>query len=166
MVDCRFYLCCFLLFCFFVLFFGFSLFLFFCILCFFICFFLFSLFSVVRADAKIEKQKNVAMFLLKKCRFLWKKDSWPSVDTGAGRSRMANLMRVAPLSCFSFSIFLGNIFCSFIFSCIFLQYVPLLALVSECNYRCFLRSRCSMEMWCLDDTGRCDWVGPPTRERA
>ena len=37
----------------------------------------------------------------------------------------------------------------------------LLAFVSECN--CFLRSRCSMEMWCLDDTRRdsWDWVGPP-----
>ena len=35
----------------------------------------------------------------------------------------------------------------------------MLALVSEFN--CFLRSRCSMEMWCPDDIGRdsWDWVG-------
>ena len=33
---------------------------------------------------------------------------------------------------------------------------------------CFLRSRCSMEMWCPDDIGRdsWDWVGPPAWERA
>ena len=42
----------------------------------------------------------------------------------------------------------------------------MLALVSEFN--CFLRSRCSMEMWCPDDIGRdsWDWVGPPAWERA
>ena len=42
----------------------------------------------------------------------------------------------------------------------------LLALVSEFN--CFLRSRCSMEVWCPDDIGRdsWDWVGPPAWERA
>ena len=42
----------------------------------------------------------------------------------------------------------------------------MLALVSEFN--CFLRSRCSMEMWCPDDMGRdsWEWVGPPTWERA
>ena len=42
----------------------------------------------------------------------------------------------------------------------------MLALVSELN--CFLRSRCSMEMWCPDDTGRdsWDWVGPPAWGRA
>ena len=46
----------------------------------------------------------------------------------------------------------------FFFSC--------LALVSEFN--CFLRSRCSMEMWCPDDKGRDSWdsVGPPARGRA
>ena len=42
----------------------------------------------------------------------------------------------------------------------------MLALVSESN--CFLRSRCSMEMWCPDDIGRdsWDWVGPPAWGRA
>ena len=42
----------------------------------------------------------------------------------------------------------------------------MLALVSEFN--CFLRSRCSMEIWCPDDTGRdsWDWVGPPAWGRA
>ena len=36
----------------------------------------------------------------------------------------------------------------------------MLALVSEFNF--FLRSRCSLEMWCPDDIGRdsWDWVGP------
>ena len=40
------------------------------------------------------------------------------------------------------------------------------ALVSEFNS--FLRSRCSMEMWCPDDIGRdsWDWVGPPAWVRA
>ena len=42
----------------------------------------------------------------------------------------------------------------------------MLTLVSEFN--CFLRSRCSMEMWCPDDIGRdsWDWVGPPAWVRA
>ena len=42
----------------------------------------------------------------------------------------------------------------------------LLAFVSEFN--CFLRSRCSMEMWSPDDIGRdsSDWVGPPAWGRA
>ena len=55
---------------------------------------------------------------------------------------------------------------SFLFSCISFKYFLLLALVSELN--CFLRSRCSMEMWCPDDIGRdsWDWVGPPAWGRA
>ena len=55
---------------------------------------------------------------------------------------------------------------SFLFSCISFKYFLLLALVSEFN--CFLRSRCSMEMWCPDDIGRdsWDWVGPPAWARA
>ena len=55
---------------------------------------------------------------------------------------------------------------SFLFSCISFKYFLLLALVSEFN--CFLRSRCSMEMWCPDDIGRdsWDWVGPPAWGRA
>ena len=42
----------------------------------------------------------------------------------------------------------------------------MLALVSEFN--CFLRSRCSTEMWCPHDIGRdnWDWVGPPAWVRA
>ena len=55
---------------------------------------------------------------------------------------------------------------SFLFSCISFKYFFLLASVSEFN--CFLRSRCSMEMWCPDDIGRdsWDWVGPPAWGRA
>ena len=54
----------------------------------------------------------------------------------------------------------------FSFFCISFKYFFLLALVSEFN--CFLRSRCSMEMWCPDDIGRdsWDWVGPPAWGRA
>ena len=55
---------------------------------------------------------------------------------------------------------------SFLFSCISSKNVLLLALVSEFN--CFLRSRCSTEMWCLDDIGRdsWDWVVPPAWGKA
>ena len=44
--------------------------------------------------------------------------------------------------------------------------MPLPAFESGFSFRCFLRSRRSMEMWRLDDTGRdsWDWVGPPTCE--
>ena len=70
-----------------------------------------------------------------------------------------------------FFIFLVHFFLkkkvsSFLFTCISFKYVLLLALVSEFN--CFLRSRCSMEMWCPDDRGRdsWDWVGPPACVRA
>ena len=48
---------------------------------------------------------------------------------------------------------------SFLFSCISFKYVL---------FNCFLRSRCSMEMWCPDDKERdsWDWVGPPAWVRA
>ena len=65
-----------------------------------------------------------------------------------------------------FSLFPKKKVCSFLFSRISFKFFSLLALVSEFN--CFDRSRCSMEMWCPDDTGRdCwDWVGPLAWERA
>ena len=65
-----------------------------------------------------------------------------------------------------FQFFLEKKVSSFLFSCISFKYVLLLASVSEFN--CFLRSPCSMEMWCRDDIGRDSWdlVGPPARERA
>ena len=53
---------------------------------------------------------------------------------------------------FLFSFFLKKNVSSFLFSCISFTFVLLLALVSEFN--CFLRSRCSMEMWCPDDIVR------------
>ena len=54
---------------------------------------------------------------------------------------------------FFFLAFLSNMFC-------------FQAFVSEFN--CFLRCRCSMEMWCPHDIGRdsWDWVGPPAWGRA
>ena len=66
----------------------------------------------------------------------------------------------------SFFIFSKEKVSSFLVSCISFRYFLLLAQVSEFN--CFLRSRCSMEMWCPDDTGRdiWDWVGPPAWGRA
>ena len=65
-----------------------------------------------------------------------------------------------------FFIFFFHFFRRKFFSGISLKYVLMLALVSEFN--CFLRSRCSMEMWCPDDIGRdsWDWVGPPAWGRA
>ena len=65
------------------------------------------------------------------------------------------IFHFSPRKSFFFSFFLY-----------FFQIFLLLALVSEFN--CFLRSRCSMEMWCPDDTGRdsWDWVGPPAWGRA
>ena len=67
---------------------------------------------------------------------------------------------------FHFVIFSKEKVSSFLFSCTCFKYFLLLALVSEFN--CFLRGRCSMEMWCLDDIGRdsWDWVGPPAWGRA
>ena len=59
---------------------------------------------------------------------------------------------------FPFSYFLFLKKCIF-FLLLFVKYMLLPAFVTEFN--CFLRSRCSMEMWCPDDTGRdsWDWVG-------
>ena len=67
---------------------------------------------------------------------------------------------------FIFFIFSEEKVSSFLFSCISFKSFLLLALVSE--FYCFLRSRCSMEMWCPDDIGRdsWDWVGPPAWVRA
>ena len=77
-------------------------------------------------------------------------------------------LRVTPLSCCSSLsfLFLLEIMFLLLFSCISSKPVSLLALVSEFNCTCFLRSRCSVEMWCPDDTGRdsWDWVGPPAWE--
>ena len=55
---------------------------------------------------------------------------------------------------------------SFLFKKNVFLYFCFLALTSEFN--CFLRSRCSMEMWCPDDTRRDSWdgVGPPAWGRA
>ena len=67
---------------------------------------------------------------------------------------------------FFFSFFPKKKFLLFFFLVFLSIFFLLLALVSE--FDCFLRSRCSMEMWCPDDIGRdsWDWVGPPARGRA
>ena len=56
---------------------------------------------------------------------------------------------------FIFSFWQKKMFLLFFFSCTSFKYFLLLSLVSEFN--CFLRSRCSMEMWCPDDLGRDSW---------
>ena len=64
-------------------------------------------------------------------------------------------------------LFVKNVFLLF-FRFSFSKLLPLLATESRFYKICFLRSRCSMEMWCLDDTGQdsWNWVGPPAWERA
>ena len=85
-------------------------------------------------------------------------------------------LRLTSLSCFFFYVSLNKFnFLSrlgryplkaFFFVFFFLKKMPLVAPVSEFN--CFLRSRCSVEMWCPDDIGRDsrDWVGPLAWGRA
>ena len=65
---------------------------------------------------------------------------------------------------FFFSFFLTK---SFFFS-FFLYFFQIFSIAGVSIRVCFLRSRCSMEMWCPDDVGRdsWDWVGPPARGRA
>ena len=66
-------------------------------------------------------------------------------------------------------LFLDLVLLFFLFFKVFLYlFFSFLAFVSGFNKRCFLRGRCSMEMWCPDDIGRdsWDWVGPPAWERA
>ena len=88
-------------------------------------------------------------------------------------AKMATLIFLFISSFFEFLMFFIFFFhfseekCLLFFFLVFLsKYVLLLALVSEFN--CFLRSRCSMEMWCPDDIGRDCWdrVGPPAWGRA
>ena len=58
----------------------------------------------------------------------------------------------------------------FSFLCLFFKFCFsfFVFLHSAPEFTCFLRSRCSMEMWCPDDIGRdsWDWVGPPAWGRA
>ena len=85
-------------------------------------------------------------------------------------------LRVTSLSCVSLFFpsffhslfFLKNVSYFPFFLYFFQKNVSLLALVSGFNCGCFLRSRCSTEMWCQDDIGRdsWDWVGLPSWERA
>ena len=116
-------------------------------------FFFFFLFQSSKQTPTPEKNRreihvvNMTNFLLK-IRFL--------CLGGQGRKGLGMAhSRETPFSCFhfSFSFLPKTYFCFFFF---------VLALVSEFNSEGFLRSRCSMEMWCPDDTerGSWDWVGP------
>ena len=76
-------------------------------------------------------------------------------------------------SCFFifFMFFFFFFFLRFFFSFIFLPFQKYF--IARHQYqsftcRCFLRCRCSMEMWCSGDKGResWGWVGPPAEERA
>ena len=67
-----------------------------------------------------------------------------------------------------FLLLLFLLFCLSFFRFLFFYYYKKLFfrkkfIASEFNKTCFLRGRCSMEMWCPDDTGRDSWVwvGPP-----
>ena len=54
----------------------------------------------------------------------------------------------------AFDLFIFLFFFSFSFDHI--------SVIASVNMFDCIRSRCSMDMWCLDDTGqdKCDWVGP------
>ena len=105
------------------------------------------------------------------CENLWSEKRSPKVPTlkmtiflSVDREEFGMAKRrVTPFSRISFLSFFFHF--SFLFVLAFLSNSSP-ALVSEFN--CFLRGRCSIEMWCLDDLGRksWDWVGPPTGERA
>ena len=114
------------------------------------CFFSFS--SVVRADAKTEKNRRKDPTTRMTISSM-KIGFWCLGGQGIG---MAHL-KVTPFYCFSFLFFISSlqksVSSSFFILCFYyLKYVSLLASVSDFNQRCFLRSRCSMEMWCPDDT--------------
>ena len=88
---------------------------------------------------------------------------------GGGRGRNEwPILRVTLLSCFSFffSFFKFSLFFASLTNVSCFASLSLLALVSEFN--CFLRSRCTLETWCLDDMGResWHWFWPPAWERA
>ena len=77
-------------------------------------------FSVIRADAKTSKNRRTVRSFCKDDDFLlWKFDFWVSVD----RRRVLRKahLRVGPLSCFSFILFLFVHFCFFLKKCCFLK---------------------------------------------
>ena len=69
---------------------------------------------------------------------------------------------------FSWILFFFSFFFLFCLKCFSLFVFLFWHFVSGFNKSCFLRSRCSTEMWCSDDIGRdsWDWVGPPAWRRA
>ena len=136
---------------------SFLMFLFFC----FSFFSFFPAFSFSFSDRRQNRKKHYREVLTIKMKtFLCEKSFLgPSMDRGFGMDHV----RVTP----AFMFFISFFHFSFL-SCTSFKYVSLLAFVSKFDKRCFLYNRCSMVMWCLDDTGRdsWDWVGPPTQERA
>ena len=122
------------------------------IVCFFFIFFfsvLFS-FSVVRADANtgniVEK-----FFCENDHSLLGKLNFGASVDREGGNGPFEG----DPAFMFFIFLFhfLKNCVSSFFFFSSF-NCFSLLAQVSKLNDGCFLRCRCSMELWCLDDIGQ------------
>ena len=97
-------------------------------------------------------------------------DFWAEVNKGVGNGPFER----DPAFMFFISLFIFSILFFFLekkcllFFFLFFKYVSLLALVPVFNFRYFHPSRCSMEMWCPDDTRRNSWgwVGSPAWVRA
>ena len=123
-------------------------------------FFLFVLFPFLLfhfLDAKTGIKSSRSSHCENDVFLLWKFDFWAPVDKGGGvwsgpfEGDSAFMFFIFPF----FSIFLSLFFMERCFSSLFSpKYMSLPPLEAGFNKRCFLRSRCSMEMWCPDDMER------------
>ena len=87
--------------------------------------------------------------------FLYENPIWESsVDRRLGSDPFGGDLPLSFVMFFSIGSFLSSFLC-FYFS---FTFISLLAYVSVFGCRCFLCSRCSMEMWCPYDTGRESWA--------